>query len=297
MSCFPTQSSLKNQERVPEMAKAICKNINEVNHFLNSGILTDYLFKLYTKKKRLSYDNVWVQNEETFLSYPLLCAGLEFEAPQLRFERTRVVLSYKMNKNPTNIDAYCYDSGGSMKGLHPAMIDEPPKRLLDVKQSLWTHFEVLPESWWQFLYQKRLSVVLNALIYHVPFEQLCRVEHPDLNTLKCALMYSTNSIHYEVDSFTSMKPGLFDKLGLNFNPGKVYWNFSYGVDYAIIIEQARNAIGWLILIIGAVLHVFDIKLRSGTFLAVCIVLNTVMQVPDLFLIEKRFGVDTTAYIN
>ena len=70
--------------------------------------------------------NEWEQFHEIEYVFNALCAGIEPKQHQLRFESNRVVLSYAMNPNPTEINSYCTSTELSMADLHPALLENNP---------------------------------------------------------------------------------------------------------------------------------------------------------------------------
>lgn len=65
-----------------------------------------------------------------------------------------------------------------------------------------------------------------------------------------------------------------------------------------MIKEFIALAGWLILLRGAyVVYLKDEELKFSHLLIWVFLINMLMSLPSLLLIENRFGVDTTAYLN
>lgn len=119
--------------------------------------------------------------------------------------------------------------------------------------------------------------------------------HPDIPSQRCALSYLFALEHDDYDVFWHpVKP--WDG-GAPFAAEYVYWDFSSTALIHHHIFLALKLIGWAILIYGAFDFYFKDFENPRYLMKMCFLVNIVLHLPSMTIIQKRHGVDHTAYLN
>ena len=72
----------------------------------------------------------------------------------------------------------------------------------------------------------------------------------------------------------------------------------FNYEFHWVIKEFLTKAGWVILVRGAYLvYLKDKEIKFSHLLIWVFLINMLMSLPSLLLIENRFGVDTTAYLN
>ena len=124
---------------------------------------------------------------------------------------------------------------------------------------------------------------------------MCKELHPTIEETRCALAYSFSLKHDDYDVFWHpIKPW---ENGTPFAAEYVYWDFSGTEIIHYHIYLFLKVIGWLILIYGGI----DFYLKDfedpNKIMMYCFVINILLHLPSMLIIQKRHGVDHTAYLN
>lgn len=149
------------------------------------GMIFNYGYNLMQYLMPFSFDNTWQQSREPGYSFNLLCAGIELQQPQLRFEFSRMVFDLKMKSHPTSIDSACRSEAISLKGFKPELVDQNDKLnyfalkgLAKVRNDPFYHFlDLFKDEFWKYLDQKVMSHFVNVLMYKDEFEKYCKARH------------------------------------------------------------------------------------------------------------------------
>ena len=136
---------------------------------------------------------------------------------------------------------------------------------------------------------------MHILSSYVPYKDMCRDLHPGVDEERCALVYAFALEHDDYDVFWHpVKPW---EGGTPFAAEYVYWNFSGSPLIHRHVFLALKIIGWLILLVGAAdYYLKDLDEPNNVMLS-CFVINIILHLPSMLIIQKRHGVDHTAYLN
>ena len=148
-----------------------------------------------------------------------------------------------------------------------------------------------------------MTMVLKAMTYFFRFFDFYRNQDKDLEPTLRALVYTTHSDHQD-DKFDGLEMDentivgkIFKLFDIRFNPLKVYWGMPNSVEEAAVVENALKLLLNSILLVGLYFQWTRKLIDPTLLLVVCFVVNTLVQIPDLFLLQSRKGIDYDAYLN
>lgn len=136
-------------------------------------------------------------------SYQLQCSGLNLSRPKTRFESNRIVVSMKMKNNgntiPDHLKAFCDKEDQELLRVDPRTFTFEQKQIIKDWLIYETHnqnfnylFEIGKRSYVQNAktFMDIMSPITQAVSSHEFLQDYCRVNHPKVNTQRCALVYT-----------------------------------------------------------------------------------------------------------
>jgi hypothetical protein len=205
--------------------------------------------------------------------------------------------------SPLAIDSFCNDQWMSLQNIHPDLIKNntefQEQVLRDLKrfahEDQYHYLQHINHTYWQQLAPKRVSPVLHILSSHHAYQDMCKELHPGIDAHRCALVYAFALKHDDYDVFWHpVKPWIG---GSPFEAEFVYWGFWGTAELHYHIFLVLKILGWIILAYGALDFYVSPVWPPWRVYTGCFIVNMVLHLPSMAIVQKRHGVDHTAYLN
>lgn len=230
-------------------------------------------------------------------SFQLLCSGIELRHPQARFDNEKFVMQFGLRQTPLRIDEYCDNMWQEGRMLSPYMIskedggreaEELEKNLKLAEDSRYFYYwkEPMKESWFgrRAVHHEMsmISPIMHWVSTYYPFKDHCEKNYPSNDPSRCAFVHVYAKKHNDYNSIMDWD--------------RTYFDYSDEEAQKKPLIYQRNYTRYF-LHFGLLLYLLGIKVNRSLMIWTVFLVNLALQCGSLYMPFRRFGPDTTAYIN
>lgn len=149
------------------------------------------------------------------------CSGWDIHPWNMRLDKSRMVFSAKLNRQPTRVPGYCNNLIGEKFLLNPNIINKNKQTKAEIKKIFedrhngrFLHYLDLVVNWgWNqdtnTSPKHIMSPLMTILSNFYPLQDYCAENHPELDQKKCALIYGWYRKYHEYDDIAKNRPADF----------------------------------------------------------------------------------------